>query len=117
MLITNLIVRKGNINENPRGGSIGEFVVQIGEGLGVVKAKALNCFRSLLPEADLVSEEIYFNSFLAKSLIFFRFHTKKQHNQLDCQPLNTTTNHSSKIKIITTTKSYTPELMVQRRGL
>ena len=29
-------VRKGNINENPRGGSIREFVVQIGEGLGVV---------------------------------------------------------------------------------
>ena len=54
MLITNLNVRKGNINENPRGGSIGEFVVQIGEGFGVVQAKALNCFPSLLPEADLI---------------------------------------------------------------
>jgi len=51
MLIANLNVRKGN----PRGGSIGEFVVQIGEGLGVVQAKAMNCFRSLLPEADLIS--------------------------------------------------------------
>ena len=55
MLIANLSVRKGNINENPRGGSIGEFVVQIGEGLGIVQAKAMNCFRSLLPEADLIS--------------------------------------------------------------
>ena len=57
------------------------------------------------------------NPFLAKSLIFFRFHTKKQQDQLDCQPLYTTTNYSSKIKIITTTKWYTPELMVQRWGL
>ena len=62
MLITNLIVRKGNINENPRGGSIGEFVVQIGEGFGVVQVKALNCFRSLLPETDLISQEICFKN-------------------------------------------------------
>ena len=55
-----LTVRKGNINENPGGGSTGEFVLQIGEGLGVLQAKALNCVRSLLPEADLISEEIYF---------------------------------------------------------
>ncbi len=55
-----LTIRKGHIHENPRGGSIGEFAVQIGEGLGVVHAKALNCVRSLLPEASLISENIYF---------------------------------------------------------
>ena len=55
MLIANLNVKEGNIKENPRGGTIGEFVVQIGEGLGVVQAKAMNCFRFLLPEADLIS--------------------------------------------------------------
>ena len=75
-------VRKGNINENPRGGSIGEFVVQIGEGLGVVKAKALNCFRSLLPESDLISEEIYFKKSKGASQSSFVAFTTENFNSV-----------------------------------
>ena len=48
---------------------------------------------------------------------FFTISHKKQQNQFDCQPLNTTTKHSSKIEIYTTIKSHTPELVVQTRGL
>ena len=33
-----------------------------------------------------------------QSFLFFDFTQKKQHNQFDCQPLNTTMNHFSNIK-------------------
>jgi len=77
-----LTIRKGHIHENPRGGSVGEFVVQIGEGLGVVQAKALNCVRSLLPEASLISENIYFKKSKGASQSSFEILTTENINKV-----------------------------------
>ena len=33
-------VQKGSIRDNPRGGTAGEFLIKISEGLDIVKAKA-----------------------------------------------------------------------------
>jgi len=57
-----LTVRKGNILENPRGGSVHELTFQISEGFSVLKAKALSVVRSAptLANANLISEEIFF---------------------------------------------------------
>jgi len=37
---------------------------------------------------------------------------KKEHDQFDCQPLHTTTDHSSTLKLPTVSKSNTPQFVV-----
>ena len=53
-------VRKGDIRENPRGGTLVEFKAKISEGLGVAKAKVLSFVQRTLPSALLISDELYF---------------------------------------------------------
>jgi len=53
-------VRKGDIRNNPRGGTVGEFRVKISEGLEVLRAKALSFLCCTLPNSQLISEDVYF---------------------------------------------------------
>ena len=53
-------VRKGDIRENPRGGTLVEFKAKISEGLGVAKAKVLSFVQRTLPSALLISDQLYF---------------------------------------------------------
>ena len=55
-----LLVRKGDIRGNPRGGKEFNFQTKISEGLGVTKAKALHFVSSSMPEAQLINEDLYF---------------------------------------------------------
>jgi len=52
-------VRKGNILENPRGGTSFDFDTKISEGLDVAKAKVLSYVR-MMNSAQLISEDLYF---------------------------------------------------------
>ena len=52
-------VRKGNILENPRGGTSFDFDTKISEGLEVAKAKVLSYVR-MMNSAQLISEDLYF---------------------------------------------------------
>lgn len=53
-------VRKGDVRQIPRGGTIVEFTAKILEGLAVAKAKVLLFVRRTLPSAQLISEDLYF---------------------------------------------------------
>ena len=53
-------VRKGNVTDNPRGGTPFDFTVKISEGLYVAKAKVQSLVRRTLPQAQLITEDLYF---------------------------------------------------------
>lgn len=53
-------VRKGDIRDNPRGGTVTEFKAKISEGLSVTKAKALSFVRREMSSAQLISDDLYF---------------------------------------------------------
>ena len=53
-------VRKGDIRENPRGGTSVEFQAKISEGLAVAKAKVLSFVQRTMNSAQLISEDLYF---------------------------------------------------------
>ena len=55
-------VRKGDIRENPRGGTSVEFKANISEGLGVAKAKVLAFVQRTMNSAQLISEDLYFKN-------------------------------------------------------
>ena len=53
-------VRKGDVRENPRGGTNVEFKSKISEGLKAAKTKVLSFVRRTLPTSQLISEDLYF---------------------------------------------------------
>ena len=55
-------VRKGDIRNNPRGGTVGEFRVKNSEGIEVLRDKALSFLRRTLPNSQLISEDVYFKN-------------------------------------------------------
>ena len=55
-------IQKGDIRDNPRGGTLFEFKAKISEGLGVAKAKILSYLQRTLPQAKLISEDLFFKN-------------------------------------------------------
>jgi len=53
-------VCKGDIRENPRGGTSFEFKAKILEGLGVAKVNVLSFVQRTMNLAQLISEDLYF---------------------------------------------------------
>ena len=51
-------IRKGDIKDNPRGGTAGEFLVKISEGLDVVKAKAISFVQRKIKNSQLITEDV-----------------------------------------------------------
>ena len=50
---------KGDIRDNPRGGTSTDFKVKISEGVEVVKARALSFVHHMLLNAQLISDDVY----------------------------------------------------------
>ena len=54
-----LSVRKGDVRNNPRGGTITKLT-KIGDVFGVTKARALSGFRKSMPTFQLLTEDVCF---------------------------------------------------------